>query len=153
MSAPSRLWVAIDGIKLQVETLFMPRVILMLFFAFYASGICAQEMATTPVNPGAVQIPIRNLPYDPAKVAVAIRSSYYHPDEMKGLDCDVSVDWPAFFIALKLKVPADRLNAIEGLKIHSRAARGKMTEFTFDWTGGPLDNSEHFESGLKQMVG
>jgi hypothetical protein len=85
-------------------------------------------------------------------VAAAIRDSYYHPDAISGLDCTISVDWPAFFSALKMTPAADRLKAIQGLKIRSRATREKKPEVTFEWADGSLDNKEQFEDGLKQMV-
>jgi hypothetical protein len=85
-------------------------------------------------------------------VASLIGASYYHPDELGSLGCSVSVDWPAFFTAMKLTLPENRLKSIQGLKIQSRAIRNKIPDITFDWTGGPLDNAEQFESGIKQMI-
>jgi hypothetical protein len=86
-------------------------------------------------------------------MAAAIRNSYYHPDELSGLNCTVSIDWPAFFAAIKMNVPPDRLKAIQGLSIRTQAVRGKSPNFAFDWTGPALANKEEFEDGIKQMVG
>jgi len=85
-------------------------------------------------------------------VTAAIRDSYYHPDEMHGLDCAISVDWRAFFSALKLNPAADRLKAIQNLKIRSQAVREKKPEVTFEWAGGSLDTKEQLENGLKETL-
>lgn len=93
------------------------------------------------------------LPLDPAKVVTEVRSSYYHPDELSGLDCKVSIDWSALFAAFKTTVPADRLKALQGLTTRVQTTRGKIPDFTFDWSGGVLDKKEQMEAGIKQMVG
>jgi hypothetical protein len=113
--------------------------------------VAQQPAATSPKSETRRQA--GTLPNDPALVAAAIRDSYYHPDAMSGVDCTISVDWPAFFAAVKLNLAADRLKAIHNLKIRSQAARGKSPKITFDWTSGTLDNKEQFEDGLKQTLG
>jgi len=130
----------------------MTRSFPLLLLAIYTIALGAEQATRPPVDSGKVIVPVRNLPYNPAKVALDIRNSYYHPDELTGLDCTISVDWPALFSALKVNVPADRLKVLQGLKIQSRAVRAKIPEFTFDWTSGPFDNSEQFVSGFKQMA-
>ncbi len=72
---------------------------------------------------------------------------------MSGVNCTISVDWPAFFNAVKLNPAPDRLKAIQNLKIRSEAARGKSPKVTFEWAGGSLDNKEQLEDGLKQVLG
>jgi hypothetical protein len=113
--------------------------------------VAQQAAATSPKSETRRQA--ETPPNDPALVAAAIRGSYYHPDAMAGLDCTISVDWPTFFSALKLNLAADRLKAIQNLKIRSHATRGKSPKITFEWTGGALDNKEQFEDGLKQTLG
>jgi len=91
---------------------------------------------------------------DKTTLISSINGSYYHPDSMTSLGCDVSVDWPAFFTALKMEVPQERLKTIQGLKMRMKAQRDKAVELTFDWTGGaPTGGQEQLESGLKQMLG
>jgi hypothetical protein len=63
------------------------------------------------------------------------------------------IDWQKLFDALKQTPPPDRLKALQGLKVSSRATRGKVPELTFGWTGGPLDSKERMEESVKQMVG
>lgn len=131
----------------------MPTRFLIFLLVCCASALGAQQPNRAPNDPGKGAATAQNASYDKAKMAVAIRDSYYHPDDLTSLDCAVSIDWAGFFSAMKLTLPADRMKVIEGLKIRSRAVRSKTPEFTFDWTTGPLDSSEQFVSGLKQMMG
>ena len=89
---------------------------------------------------------------DLAIAADAIRESYYHPDDMSDLNCSVSVDWPAFLASTKLNPSAERLKAIQDLKIRSQSIRGNSPNITFEWVG-TLDSKEQLENGLKQMLG
>jgi hypothetical protein len=91
--------------------------------------------------------------FDAAKVAAAIRASYYHPDELSGLDCDVSVDWEKLFTGMKVTVPPERLRIIQAVKVRSRATRGKRTEVDFNWSGETLDTKDQVEDGFRQMLG
>jgi hypothetical protein len=154
---------ATDSRRLRVENLngqerrkgaefLMPRVLLIGLLALGANLLAAQQPITTSSKAEATKPPTGTLSYEPATVAAAIRSSYYHPEEMSSLDCTVSVDCTAFFSALKSSPTADRLKAIQNLKIRSQAARGKKPVVTFEWAGGPLDSREQFEDGLNQML-
>ncbi len=126
--------------------------LLILLLVLGADLLVAQQPATTSPKSETTRLTAGTLSSDPATVAAAIRNSYYHPDELSGFDCSVSLDWPVFFSALKLNPAADRLKAIQGLKIRSRAVRGKKPEITFEWAGGSLDTKEQLEGGLKQML-
>ncbi len=130
----------------------MPRLLLILLLFLNANLLVAQQpAAASPKSETRPQA--GTLPSNRELVVAAIRDSYYHPDALSGLDCTISVDWPAFFTALKLNVAAGRLKAIQDLKIRSRAGRGKSPRITFEWTGGALDNKEQLEDGLKQTLG
>jgi hypothetical protein len=129
----------------------MPRLLLISLLVLSAKLLVAQQPATSPESQTS-RPTAGTLPYDPAVVAAAINDSYYHPDAISGLDCTISVDWPTFFSALKVNLAADRLKAIQGLKIRSQAKREKKPEVSFEWADGSLDNKEQFEDGLKQMV-
>lgn len=95
---------------------------------------------------------VSHLPKDPREVIEAIDASYYHPDQLTTLNCTVSVDWPRFLATLKMTLPEDRVKAIEGLKIQTRAFRGRKPEITFDWSNGQFANSEQMESGFRQTI-
>jgi hypothetical protein len=142
-----------DSYNLTDETVIMPSRFLIFFFALCATSLSAQQAVEAATVSGTVVFPVQNLPYDPAKVALAVDASFYHPDDLTSLDCTLSIDWPAFFNALKMVAPADRLKVLAGLKIKSRAVRAKVPEFTFDWTSGTLDTSEQFVSSFKQKMG
>lgn len=136
-----------------VQNALMRRSILILLVVLTANFLSCQQPETTSPESKTIGHPAGTRPSDPATLASAIRGSYYHPDGMYGLDCSVSVNWPAFFAAMKLSPPAERLKAIQGLNIRSQAIRGKSPNITFEWTGGVLSNKEQFEDGLRQMLG
>jgi hypothetical protein len=94
------------------------------------------------------------LPLDSVGLLAAIRSSYYHPDNLAGMDCYASVDWQKFFAAMKIDAPADRMKAIQDIRIRVHSERDKKPELSFEWPAGPLDNAAktQMEDGLKQMV-
>jgi hypothetical protein len=116
-------------------------------------NLSAQQPTNLPSPPKTLQLPSGTLPLDPAKFSSSIRDSYYHPDQLSGLTCNVSVDWSALFSALKQPVPADRMAALQGLIVHSQATRGKIADLTFDWAAGTIDAKEQMEGSLKQMIG
>jgi hypothetical protein len=131
----------------------MLRIQLILLLLVGGNSIAAQQPVVTAPKSEPVAVPAGSLPYDPAKVAAAIRDSNYHPDELSGLDCDLSIDWPALFTSLKANLATDRLKTLQGLKVRSHAARGNAIELTLQWTDGKLDTKQQMEDGLKQMVG
>jgi hypothetical protein len=142
-----------DNNRLQGSEFIMRPLLLLSLLVLGPNLFAAQEQSPASQKSGTIKLPAGTLPYDPAVVAAAIRDSYYHPDKMSALECAVSVNWPAFFSAAKLNLSEDRLSAIQGLKIRSRAARDKKPEITFEWSRGTFDNKEQFEDGLNQIVG
>jgi hypothetical protein len=135
-----------------MQTSIMLRHVILASLLILGADVLLAEQSTAPA-PDTIKLPAGSLPYDPAKVAASIRDSYYHPDQLTSLDCDLSIDWRALFDSLKQNVGSDRFKTIQALKINSKAARGKSPELTFDWAGGSLDTKEQLENGLKQMVG
>ena len=131
----------------------MPRSFVVLSFVFAACLAAAQDQSKTPPDSDSDKIPVRNLPIDPAKLADAVRNSYYHPDSLAGLECAVTLDWSALLKAMKADPEPERMKIIDGLKVRSHATRNKETEVTFNWTGGdPPSGKDHIEGGIKQMV-
>lgn len=96
--------------------------------------------------------PNKQLSADAEKLAAKVLSSYYHPDKLPGLECDVTPDWQSFFASAKLTVPPERLQQIEELKVHVRAVRDQNPEFNFNWTQARPANAGQIESGLRQMI-
>jgi hypothetical protein len=89
---------------------------------------------------------------DSTKVAAGIKGSYYHPDALPGLDCNVSVDWPAFLSQLKVNIPEDRLKEFQSLKIHSRAVRDQPASVDFAWDRSAPAGSDQIQEGMRQVV-
>jgi len=141
-----------DRRSFRMQNALMHRSILITLLVLGANLLVAQQPETTSPKSKTIGPPAGTRPFDTATVAAAIRDSYYHPDEISGLNCSVSVDWPAFFSAMKLNPAADRLKALQNLNIRSQAARGKSPNITFEWTT-VLDSKEQLEDGLKQTLG
>jgi hypothetical protein len=137
----------------RAQNALMPRLLIILILAFCADFLAGQQPAPPSPKSETTDLTAGVPSFDAATMAAAVRGSYYHPDKMSGLNCTISVDWPAFFSALKQNPAADRLKAIQDLKIKTQAAREKKPEVTFEWAGGALNNKEQFEDGLKEMLG
>jgi hypothetical protein len=129
----------------------LQRTLVISSFFLATAGLLAQQM-DKPASDG-ISLHPGTLPVDPRVFTTAIRDSYYHPDDLSELDCAVSIDWSAFFSALKLNVPAGRLKAIQNVKIRVKGGRDKLPEFTFDWAGASLDTKQQLEDGVKQIIG
>ncbi len=83
------------------------RAIVILLIVLAANLLSAQQAGPTSAESKTTAIPSGAGPSDPAAMATAIRNSYYHPDEISGLGCAISVNWTAFFAATKLNPPAE----------------------------------------------
>lgn len=110
-----------------------------------------QPAAHTQNGPGAGP-PDSGLSTQAKALTAKVLDSYYHPDNLPGLECDVTPDWPAFFASAKVAVPANSMKAIGGLKVHVRTLRDQPPEFAFNWTEGRAANADQIEASLKQMV-
>lgn len=114
----------------------------------------AQQPATPlPSGPGIASAPHTKLSAQAKKLTAKVLASYYHPDNLPGLECDVTPDWPAFFSSAKVMVPPDRMQAIQAMKVHVRSVRGQAPELTFNWTQARPPNAGQIETSLKQMIG
>jgi len=132
---------------------FMTRFFLVAFF-FVLSGdsLRAQQSATPVPASQTAKIPITNLPFDREKLSRQIRESYYHPDDLSGLDCTASIDWEELFKTMKAEAPPERLKLLQGMTIQVHAVREKPTEFQFAWSGVVPSNRETLENGARQMI-
>ena len=95
----------------------------------------------------------KKLSAEAEKLTSKVLDSYYHPDKLPGLECDVMPDWPAFFLSAKVTAPPKSEQTIEALKIHVRALRDQTPVLTFNWTQGRPTDAGQVESSLKQMIG
>lgn len=132
----------------------MPRTVVVLFLALSACLALAQDQPKPPAASDSDKVAANNAPIDPAELTDAVRASFYHPDNLAGLECNVSFDWSGVLRALKIDDPApEPMKIIEGLKVRSRAARDKDPEVTVKWSGGdPPERKDQFEGAIKQMV-
>jgi hypothetical protein len=141
-----------------IELQIFPRVHRTVFFIAVLAVPAVLAAQQTPATSStstekSTKIPVKGLPVDAIKVLTAMKESYYRPDDLSGLGCTVSLDWGAFFTAMKQTPSPDRLKALQAMKIHSDAVRGQKTKFTFDWSGGTLDTKDQLEGGVEKMVG
>lgn len=97
--------------------------------------------------------PNKKLSAEAEKLTAKVLSSYYHPDGLPGLDCDVTPDWSGFFSSAKVTVLPERLQQIQALKIRVHALRDQTPDFTFNWTQARPANASQIESALKEIVG
>jgi hypothetical protein len=138
-----------------VQTAPMTRIV-SLFFLLAPGAVVAQaqQAPASTEHTVTIQLQPKTPLNDNATLVSAINASYYHPDALSSVACDIDVDWPVFFHTLKVEVPPERMKTIQALKIHMNAQRGKTAEVAFDWADGtPNGGQEQIESGLKQMVG
>ena len=127
----------------------MPR--LFLSSLFLTLAVCSLD--AKPAASQTDKIPIHGLPFDPAKLATSIRESYYHPDELTGIDCTASIDWAEMFKTMKIEAPGDRLKVLQGMTMKVHAVRDKPTELQFAWGGDEPSNRANLEAGAQQMIG
>lgn len=117
-----------------------------------AALLAAQQPAAPAQNAAAAAAPAQKLSSDPAKLTNEVLGSYYHPDDLPGLDCDVAPDWQQFFSSAKLTVPPDRMQAVQALKIHVRAIRGETPVITFNWSEVRIATADQVEAGMRQSI-
>lgn len=114
--------------------------------------VWGQQTPRDELGTGHERSAVKGLPIDPAALSKVIEGSYYHPDNLKAMECDLSVDWDEFMHTLRTPVPDARMQAMKGLKIHELALRGKPVVVNFDWTNGTIATKDQVEGGLKQML-
>ena len=112
----------------------------------------AQSSAQQVMSPEKITIPSGSLPIDPEKFIKSVSDSYYHPDDLEALDCDVSIDWSGLLGSMKVADVEARLAILNKLQVRSRAIRGKTPDITFDWNQGSLSTKDQMEGGFKQMI-
>jgi hypothetical protein len=89
---------------------------------------------------------------DLAKIKSGLAASYYHPQDLTGIDCTATVDWAGLMKQLKRPVQEDRLKMLEGMTVAVRARRGKIAEITFGWPAGEPTDKQMIEDSDRQML-
>ena len=118
----------------------------------FTSLLAAETSTSTGQSAKDDQVAVHSLPIDSQKLSDEINGSYYHPSEIDSIQCAVTVDWPALFSGAKVKVPEERLQALDGLQVHYAVERNKVPETNFNWVKGRADTADQLEGGLKQMI-
>ncbi len=118
------------------------------------SMLAPQDQSHSSPASNSDQVPVHSLAIDPDGLAGAVRDSYYHPDNLSALECNVSFDWSGILHALNIDdLSPERGKIVDGLKLRTRAVRNTAAEVTLNWTGGdPPENKDRIESGIKQLV-
>lgn len=111
--------------------------------------------ATGPARPQTVesaQKPAKASTPDFQKLADAVNGSFYHPDQLPGLQCTVVIDWSTSINSAGAKVPQERIHTLDGVQIQARAIRNKAPELQFRWFNGVLDTKDQFELGIRGFI-
>jgi hypothetical protein len=117
-------------------------------------ALLGAQQPAAPSQPGPATTPSnKQLSADAQKLAAKVLSSYYHPDNLPGIECDVTPDWKAFFASANVAVSSDRLQQLQAMKVHARALRDQTPDLTFHWPAPRPANAGQIETLLKQMVG
>jgi hypothetical protein len=114
-----------------------------------AAGAAAAQHA--PQSSGTSTASLSGPPIDLAKIKSGLAGSYYHPQDLTGIDCAATVDWASLMKQLKQPADEDRLKVLDAMTIAIKARRGKTAEITFGWPAGEPANKQRIEVG-DQMV-
>jgi hypothetical protein len=153
----------IDMQSPRMQTVLMVGRLVLAQFALGAMTLAAQQPAApSQSGPAAVAPPqisnqgavknSRELSADAVKLTDKILASYYHPDKLTGLECDVTPDWPGFYNSTKMKVTQDQAHDLAALKVRVRAVRDQEPEITFNWTEGKVANAAQVEELLRRTI-
>lgn len=86
------------------------------------------------------------------KIALGIRESYYHPDDLEALSCGVETDWDALATQLKRSPESRQNEALKQTKIRMKAVRGKAPEVSFAWAGDAAVDHAALEEGMRKAL-
>ncbi|HYA17237.1 MAG TPA: hypothetical protein VEF06_07215 [Bryobacteraceae bacterium] len=78
-------------------------------------------------------------------------ASYYHPDNLASIECNVGLDFSSVIAALGGN--ADAAKSLSGISIKVKAARGEITKLEVSWPPDTKLNKEQMQQSLQQMVG
>lgn len=116
-----------------------------------AMTLVAQQPAAPPQS-GPAGPAVRNLTQGAQELTQKILASYYHPDSLTGLECEVNPNWPEFYNSTKMTVTQDQAHDMQALKVHVRAVRDHTPEVTFNWSEGRVTNAEQVEALLRRTI-
>lgn len=103
-----------------------------------SSGTSTENLAASPI--------------DLAKIKSGLAGSYYHPDDLTGIDCSATVGWASALKQVKAPTSEERMKLLEAMTVAVRARRGKMAEVIFGWPAGELADKQVVEDTDRQML-
>ena len=115
-----------------------------------SAGAAATQHA--PESSGTSTASLAAPPIDLAKIKSGLAGSYYHPEDLTGIDCSATVDWASLMKQLKQPNAEDRLKVLDAMTIAVKARRGKIAEVTFGWPAGQPANKQMIEDGDRMML-
>jgi hypothetical protein len=89
---------------------------------------------------------------DSAKLRADIDASYYHPDALAGLDCDVAIDFSEAAKQIGQSLPDETKKALRGLTIRAHAIQGEAPRIDFAWSSGSPATKEKLETSVRQAL-
>lgn len=115
-----------------------------------SAGAAAAQRA--PESSGTSTASLAAPPIDLAKIKSGLAGSYYHPQDLTGIDCSATVDWASLMKQLKQPNAEDRLKVLEAMTVAVKARRGKIAEVTFGWPAGEPANKQMIEDGDRMTL-
>jgi hypothetical protein len=89
---------------------------------------------------------------DNAKILTGIRATFYHPDNLTGMECGAVFDWASVAKQLNQTLPEDRAKALSGMNVEVHANKGQPVITTVTWSNGKPANGDTLELSTKQIM-
>src|SRR6266576_869206 len=106
--------------------------------AFFALGVHSLSGQQSPLNaqtaPSSQAPPLS--PEDSARLAVDIGASYYHPDDLTGLNCRTVFDFSSLLKQLGQSDSGEQIRALSAVAVSVDAVRGQNPKIDMGWSPG-----------------
>ncbi len=100
-----------------------------------------------------IALPLCAQPVDRAKLLSDIDASYYHADDLMGLDCRVALDFGSVLEQMGQTDTAAAMKVLGKVTIKVHAVRGENTKIDIAGFDEGFPNRESVENGFRQMFG
>ncbi len=98
-----------------------------------------------------IAVPLCAQPVDRAKLFSDIDASYYHADDLVGLDCAVALDFASVLKQMGRQDTDAAMKVLSGVTIKVHAVRGESTGIDIAGFDRDFPGRESIESGFRQM--
>jgi hypothetical protein len=99
----------------------------------------------------ALSLSAQKPPIDMAKLLSDIDASYYHADDLVGLDCGVALDFGSVLKQMGQQDPSAAMKVLSAVTIKVHAVRGENTKIDIAGFDQAFPGRESIESGFRQM--